>query len=68
MEPSRHATLPQLSGRPMVTDGGLETDLIFRHGVDLPGGNRGPRHLLQWGMRRVPVGARPRPGNLRQQE
>ena len=28
--------LPQLSGRPMVTDGGLETDLIFNHGVDLP--------------------------------
>ena len=27
--------LPQL-GRPMVTDGGLETDLIFHHGVDLP--------------------------------
>ena len=30
------AGLPQLSGRPMVTDGGLETDLIFNHGVDLP--------------------------------
>jgi S-methylmethionine-dependent homocysteine/selenocysteine methylase len=29
-------TLPQLSGRPMVTDGGMETDLIFHHGVDLP--------------------------------
>src|SRR5689334_24761007 len=28
--------LPQLRGRPMVTDGGLETDLIFHHGVDLP--------------------------------
>ena len=28
--------LPPLSGRPMVTDGGLETDLIFNHGVDLP--------------------------------
>src|SRR5688500_9607264 len=36
MEPSRHATLPQLSGRPMVTDGGLETDLIYHHDVDLP--------------------------------
>ena len=22
--------------RPMVTDGGLKTDLIFHHGVDLP--------------------------------
>ena len=28
--------LPHLSGRPVVTDGGLETDLIFHHGVDLP--------------------------------
>lgn len=28
--------LPQLDGTPMVTDGGLETDLIFHHGVDLP--------------------------------
>jgi homocysteine S-methyltransferase len=29
-------SLPQLAGRKMVTDGGLETDLIFHHGVDLP--------------------------------
>ena len=28
--------LPQVRGRPMVTDGGMETDLIFHHGVDLP--------------------------------
>ena len=28
--------LPQLSGRPVVNDGGLETDLIYHHGVDLP--------------------------------
>lgn len=28
--------LPQQAGRPMVTDGGLETDLIFNHGVELP--------------------------------
>ena len=28
--------LPQLAGRRMVTDGGMETDLIFHHGVDLP--------------------------------
>jgi homocysteine S-methyltransferase len=28
--------LPQEAGRPMVTDGGLETDLIVNHGVDLP--------------------------------
>ncbi|WP_404393149.1 homocysteine S-methyltransferase family protein [Humibacillus xanthopallidus] len=33
---SASPTLPQLSGRPMVTDGGLETDLIFNRGVDLP--------------------------------
>jgi S-methylmethionine-dependent homocysteine/selenocysteine methylase len=30
------SALPQLHGRPFVTDGGLETDLIFHHGVDLP--------------------------------
>lgn len=30
------APLPQLSGVPVVTDGGLETDLIYHHGVDLP--------------------------------
>jgi homocysteine S-methyltransferase len=29
-------TLPQLSGGLFVTDGGLETDLIFNRGVDLP--------------------------------
>ena len=29
-------TLPQLSGRPVVTDGGLETDLIYHHDVVLP--------------------------------
>ena len=28
--------LPQMSGSPVVTDGGLETDLIYHHGVDLP--------------------------------
>jgi homocysteine S-methyltransferase len=37
MEPTHAASrLPQLNGRPMVTDGGMETDLIFHHGVDLP--------------------------------
>jgi homocysteine S-methyltransferase len=30
------AALPQLAGRPVVADGGLETELIFHHGVDLP--------------------------------
>ena len=29
------AALPQLAGHPMVTDGGLETDLIFNRGVNL---------------------------------
>src|SRR5437879_8808559 len=33
---SEASRLPQLCGRPMVTDGGMETDLIFHHGVDLP--------------------------------
>ena len=28
--------LPQLHGTRFVTDGGMETDLIFHHGVDLP--------------------------------
>jgi homocysteine S-methyltransferase len=37
MEPTdRAARLPQLSGKPVVTDGGLETDLIYHHDVDLP--------------------------------
>ena len=30
------ARLPQLEGTRFVTDGGLETDLIFHHGVELP--------------------------------
>ena len=29
-------SLPQLQGRPIVTDGGLETDLIVHHGSDPP--------------------------------
>jgi homocysteine S-methyltransferase len=28
--------LPQLRGRPFLSEGGLETDLIFHHGIDLP--------------------------------
>ena len=28
--------LPQLCGRPFLTDGGLETTLIFQDGIDLP--------------------------------
>jgi len=37
MEPTDHRrALPQMSGRPVVTDGGLETDLLYHHDVDLP--------------------------------
>ena len=37
MKPDTHsAKLPQLAGRPVVTDGGLETDLVYHHGVELP--------------------------------
>ncbi len=30
------SSLPQVSGSPVVTDGGLETDLIYHRSVDLP--------------------------------
>ena len=33
---SLRAQLPQLSGRTFVTDGGMETDLIFHAGLELP--------------------------------
>ena len=29
-------TLPQLHGLTCITDGGMETDLLFNHGIDLP--------------------------------
>src|SRR5215470_8160890 len=32
---SRAAELPQLHGQPFVTDGGIETDLIFNRGIEL---------------------------------
>src|SRR3712207_2224806 len=35
MAPYRHR-LPQLDGTPFLTDGGLETSLVFLDGVDLP--------------------------------
>jgi len=35
--PRHRAELPQLTGRPFVTDGGLETTLLFKYGIDLPG-------------------------------
>lgn len=35
--PAAHtAALPQLHGIRLVTDGGMETDLIYHHGVSLP--------------------------------
>lgn len=34
--PADRATLPQLEYRPFLTDGGLETTLIFKEGIDLP--------------------------------
>lgn len=33
---STHATLPQLGEAIFLTDGGIETDLIFNQGIDLP--------------------------------
>ncbi len=33
---NHRAQLPQLSGRTFITDGGLETDLIFHAGLELP--------------------------------
>jgi S-methylmethionine-dependent homocysteine/selenocysteine methylase len=35
MSKYRHQ-LPQLSDKTFITDGGLETTLIFHHGFDLP--------------------------------
>jgi homocysteine S-methyltransferase len=32
---ARAKALPQLHGQPMVTDGGIETDLIFNRGIEL---------------------------------
>lgn len=34
--PRYRYTLPQLNGQPVLTDGGLETVLIFHEGIDLP--------------------------------
>src|SRR3989337_921088 len=31
-----HSHLPQLNGQPFVTDSGLETELVFHDGRDLP--------------------------------
>jgi homocysteine S-methyltransferase len=37
MQPNHRRQLPQLAGHQMfVTDGGLETDLVFHHGIELP--------------------------------
>jgi hypothetical protein len=37
--------LPQLKDRLFVTDGGLETTLVFHEGSDLPGAPGGVTHL-----------------------
>ena len=60
------APLPQLSGRPVVTDGGLETDLIYHHGADLPDfaafplvdGERGQELLSRYYREYVAIAAR----------
>jgi homocysteine S-methyltransferase len=60
------ASLPQLSGRPVVTDGGLETDLIYHHGADLPDfaafplvdGQRGRELLSRYYREYVGIAAR----------
>ena len=60
-------TSPLLARGPFVTDGGLETDLIFHHGADLPefaafplvedeGGRALLRELLRRVRRRRPQG------------
>jgi S-methylmethionine-dependent homocysteine/selenocysteine methylase len=36
MMPKYRTDLPQLTKATFMTDGGLETDLIFNHGIDLP--------------------------------
>lgn len=36
MMSTHRSSLPQLHGELMITDGGLETDLIFHHGIELP--------------------------------
>ena len=34
--PAYRKVLPQLAGGPFLTDAGLETDLIFNHGIEIP--------------------------------
>ena len=36
MRPSRRDALPQLDGGLFITDGGIETSLIFNDGLELP--------------------------------
>jgi homocysteine S-methyltransferase len=60
------AALPQSSGRPVVTDGGLETDLIYHHDVELPDfaafplvdDERGRELLLQYYRQYVDIAQR----------
>jgi homocysteine S-methyltransferase len=48
MSKYRHA-LPQLTGRPFLTDGGIETTLIFHEGLELP-------HFAAFHLLRPPEG------------
>ena len=36
MKAKYRSSLPQLSGQTFLTDGGMETTLIFHNGIDLP--------------------------------
>src|ERR687883_506090 len=45
--------LPQLDGTPFLTDGGLETSLVFLDGVDLPAFAAFPLLAAEEGRRRL---------------
>ena len=49
--PDYRKSLPQMSGRPFLTDGGLETTLIFREGQELP-------HFAAFHLMQTPEGER----------
>lgn len=51
--PVHRHQLPQLKGRPFLTDGGLETSLVFLEGVELPGFAAFPLILHEAGRARL---------------
>ena len=53
MRPLYRNALPQLDGRLYLTDGGIETTLIFHQGIELP--DFAAFDLLRW---KAPPGAR----------